>query len=175
MEFHMNNFESLVETEWLKNNLKNKVLLDGSWYLPAQKRNPYKEYYDKDIVASLTKSLHEIEVEIISLSDTIGVSSPNNIASLFSSLISEYPNIEFGAHFHTTVETWKEKIDAAYSNGCKRFDSTLRGYGGCPMSGNHLVGNMPTEKITDYFNKDYVLNEKEFSKALKLSESIFNS
>ena len=135
--------------------------------------NPYKEYYHQDIVASITKRLHEIEVEIISLSDTIGVSSPNNIAPLFSCLISEYPTIEFGSHFHTTADTWKEKIDAAYSNGCKRFDSALRGYGGCPMAGNHLVGNMPTEKIAAYFNNECLLNEKEFLKALKLSESIF--
>ena len=144
-------------------------------YLSMAFGNPYKEHYDQDIVASLTKRLNEIEVEIISLSDTIGVSSPNNIASLFSCLISEFPTIEFGAHFHTTVDTWKEKIDAAYINGCKRFDSALRGYGGCPMAGNHLVGNMPTEKIATYFSKDFSLNEKEFSKALKLSESIFNS
>ena len=91
--------------------------------------------------------------------DTIGVSSHKNIIPLFKTLIMEYPSIEFGAHFHTNSDEWEEKIDAAYKSGCKRFDTTIKGYGGCPMSQDELVGNMPTERVLSFFeSKEIDLN-----------------
>jgi len=142
-------------------------------YLSMAFGNPYGENYHPDIVAELTEKLHQLEIGIVALSDTIGVSSSTNIAPLFSTLIQEYPTIEFGAHFHTTPDKWEEKVAAAYQNGCRRFDATLKGYGGCPMVKDDLVGNMPTEKLITYFTEDLGLNMVELEKSLTLSSSVF--
>jgi len=142
-------------------------------YLSMAFGNPYDELYHPDIVAGLTEKLNKLGVQTIALSDTIGVSEPNNIAPLFSLLINEYSNIEFGAHFHTTSDTCKEKIDAAYKNGCNRFDSALKGYGGCPMAEDELVGNMPTEQLIRYFGDQLDFNYSAFSESFKFLDQIF--
>jgi hydroxymethylglutaryl-CoA lyase len=142
-------------------------------YLSMAFGNPYGENNHPDIVAELTEKLNQLEIGIVALSDTIGVSSPTNIAPLFSRLIQEYPTIEFGAHFHTTPDTWEEKVESAYQNGCRRFDAALKGYGGCPMAKDDLVGNMPTEKLITYFTEDLGLNRVELDKSLDLSTSVF--
>ena len=142
-------------------------------YLSMAFGNPYGENYHPDIVAELTEKLHQLEIGIVALSDTIGVSSPTNIAPLFSTLIQEYPTIEFGAHFHTTPDKWETKVESAYQNGCRRFDAALKGYGGCPMAKDDLVGNMPTEKLITYFSEDLGLNKLELEKSLGLSATVF--
>lgn len=142
-------------------------------YLSMAFGNPYGENYHPDIVAELTTKLNELEIKTIALSDTIGVSSPKNIEPLFKTLITEYSNVEFGAHFHTTPDTWEEKVSAAYNNGCIRFDSALKGYGGCPMAKDDLVGNMPTEKLIAYFKEDLGLDSNELNKSLALSSLVF--
>jgi hydroxymethylglutaryl-CoA lyase len=142
-------------------------------YLSMAFGNPYGENHHPDIVAELTEKLHDLEIGIVALSDTIGVSDPTNIAPLFSTLIKEYPTIEFGAHFHTTPDAWEEKVAAAYQNGCRRFDAALKGYGGCPMAKDDLVGNMPTEKLITYFTEDLGLNMQELEKSLALSSTVF--
>ena len=142
-------------------------------YLSMAFGNPYIENYHPDIVAELTAKLHQLEIRIVALSDTVGVSNPSNIALLFSTLIKEYPTIEFGAHFHTIADKWEEKVDSAYQNGCRRFDATLKGYGGCPMAKDDLVGNMPTEKLVSYFTFDLGLDELELEKSLRLFGSVF--
>ena len=152
--------------------LKNKKKLVV--YLSMAFGNPYSENYHPDLVASLTKKLNDLEINIVALSDTIGVSNTANITPLFTTLIKEYPLIEFGAHFHTTTENWKEKIVAAYKSGCKRFDGALKGYGGCPMANDKLVGNMPTENLVSYFSTNLELDQNELKKALNLSNIIFN-
>ncbi len=156
-----------IQNLCLKNNKELVV------YLSMAFGNPYGENYHPDIVAELTEKLHKLEVKTIALSDTIGVSGPTNIAPLFSTLIEEYPTVEFGAHFHTTADTWEEKVDAAYLNGCRRFDAALKGFGGCPMAKDDLVGNMPTEKLITYFNEDLGLNPVELEKSLGLSAAVF--
>ena len=142
-------------------------------YLSMAFGNPYGENYHPDILAELTEKLHQLEIGIVALSDTIGVSSPTNIAPLFSTLIQGYPAIEFGAHFHTTTDKWGEKVESAYQNGCRRFDAALKGYGGCPMAKDDLVGNMPTEKLITYFTEDLGLNLLELEKSLALSSTVF--
>ena len=142
-------------------------------YLSMAFGNPYGENYHPDIVAELTEKLHDLEIGIVALSDTIGVSDPTNIAPLFDILIKEYPTIEFGAHFHTTPDAWEEKVAAAYLNGCRRFDAALKGFGGCPMAKDDLVGNMPTEKLITYFNEDLGLNRVALEKSLEISNSVF--
>jgi hydroxymethylglutaryl-CoA lyase len=164
--------ESLKSVEEIQNlSVKNNKELVV--YLSMAFGNPYKENYHPDVVAELTEKLNQLEIGIVALSDTIGISNPANIAPLFSTLIKEYPTIEFGAHFHTTADTWEEKVVSAYTNGCRRFDAALKGYGGCPMAKDDLVGNMPTEKLITYFTEDLGLNREELERSLELSNSVF--
>ena len=120
-------------------------------YLSMGFGNPYGDPWNVDIVAEWTDKLSNLGVKILSLSDTVGTSTPEIISYLFSHLIPKYPNIEFGAHLHTTPEKWFEKVDAAFKAGCLRFDGAIQGFGGCPMATDQLTGNMPTEKLLSYF------------------------
>jgi hydroxymethylglutaryl-CoA lyase len=120
-------------------------------YLSMGFGNPYGDPWNVEIVGEWTERLANMGVKILSLSDTIGSSSPDVITYLFSNLIPKYPNIEFGAHLHTTPDKWHEKVDAAYKAGCVRFDGAIQGFGGCPMAKDDLTGNMPTEKLLSYF------------------------
>ena len=120
-------------------------------YLSMAFGNPYGDPWDLQIVGQWIEKLHNMGVEIISLSDTIGSSTKETISYLFSNLIPEFKKIEFGAHLHTHPLTWYDKVDAAFSAGCRRFDGAIQGYGGCPMAKDELTGNMPTEKLISYF------------------------
>ncbi|MBW4361300.1 hydroxymethylglutaryl-CoA lyase [Flavobacterium taihuense] len=120
-------------------------------YLSMGFGNPYGDPWSVEIVAQWTEKLAAMGVKILSLSDTVGSSTPQVIDYLFSNLIPQYPEIEFGAHLHTTPDKWLEKIDAAYKGGCRRFDGAIQGFGGCPMATDKLTGNMPTEKLLSYF------------------------
>ncbi len=138
--------------------------------------NPYGDEWSSDVAMLWTKRLAQMGIKIIALSDTIGVSNPQNISYLFSKLIPEFPGVEIGAHLHTTPDTWEEKIHAAYTSGCRRFDSAIKGYGGCPMATDKLTGNMPTENLIHYFKKYNIvsgLDEKSFVDAMQLSANTF--
>ena len=119
-------------------------------YLSMAFGNPYGDHWHEDIVAKWGEKLSELDVKTLALSDTIGVSNPSNIERLFSLLISEYPKVEWGAHLHTHPESWREKVETAYNSGCRRFDGAIKGFGGCPMAKDDLVGNMPTEKLVSF-------------------------
>lgn len=139
--------------------------------------NPYNDPWDTETVLHFVSELDKLQVKIISLSDTIGVSNPENIDYLFSSLIPEFEHIEFGAHLHTTPTTWKEKAEAAYTAGCRRFDGAIRGFGGCPMAKDELVGNMATENLVAYFNTIGVnlnLNNAALQAAIAQSDAVFS-
>jgi hydroxymethylglutaryl-CoA lyase len=125
-------------------------------YLSMGFGNPYGDPWNINIVGEWTEKLSDMGVKIISLSDTIGSSKPDVIKYLFSNLIYNYPKIEFGAHLHTTPDSWHQKVDAAFKAGCKRFDGAIKGYGGCPMAKDQLTGNMPTEKLLSYFTAQKV-------------------
>jgi hydroxymethylglutaryl-CoA lyase len=120
-------------------------------YLSMGFGNPYGDPWDVNIVGEWTQKLAAMGVKILSLSDTVGSSTPDVITYLFKNLIPQFPSIEFGAHLHTTPTTWHEKVDAAYKAGCHRFDGAIQGFGGCPMAKDELTGNMPTEKLLSYF------------------------
>ena len=122
-------------------------------YLSMAFGNPFKEHWHEDIVAKWVEKLTELDVKILSLSDTIGVSNPSNIERLFSLLIYEYPKVEWGAHLHTHPEIWREKVEAAYNSGCRRFDGSIKGFGGCPLAKDDLVGNIPTEKLLSFIQE----------------------
>nr|WP_321243857.1 hydroxymethylglutaryl-CoA lyase [uncultured Psychroserpens sp.] len=137
--------------------------------------NPYGDPWNVDIVGEWTERLSKMGVKILSLSDTIGSSDPENIDYLFSNLIPAYTNIEFGAHLHTTPTTWHEKVDAAFKAGCVRFDGAIQGFGGCPMAKDELTGNMPTEKLLSYFtsSKHNNLNAMSFESSYNEATKIF--
>lgn len=120
-------------------------------YLSMGFGNPYGDPWNVEIVGEWTEKLSNMGVKILSLSDTVGSSTPEVIDYLFSNLIPNYKHIEFGAHLHTTPDKWFEKVDAAYKSGCRRFDGAIQGFGGCPMAKDDLTGNMPTEKMLSYF------------------------
>ena len=112
--------------------------------------NPYREPWDVNVVERWCEKLVGKGVKILSLSDTIGTSNPESITYLFSNLIPAFPGVEFGAHLYTTPDSWREKVMAAYESGCRRFDGAIKGYGGCPMTNDELVGNMPMEKLLSF-------------------------
>lgn len=146
-------------------------------YLSMGFGNPYGDPWNVDIVGEWTEKLAKMGVKIISLSDTVGSSTPDIITYLFSELIQKYPTIEFGAHLHTTPTKWHEKVSAAYLAGCRRFDGAIQGFGGCPMAKDDLTGNMPTEKILSYFTAEKVntnINPMSFESAYNEASKIFN-
>lgn len=165
--------ESLALVEKLLNlsHKKNKELVV---YLSMGFGNPYGEAWNVGIVEEWCLKLSQLGVKILSLSDTIGTSNPASINYLFSNLIPAFPHIEFGAHLHTAPHNWKEKVESAFNSGCRRFDGAIKGYGGCPMAADALVGNMPMEKLLS-FAQEYQLNhglntlafESAYNKALE--------
>ncbi len=158
-------------------NLANKAGKQVVVYISMGFGNPYGDPWNVDIVAQWTERLSNMGVNILSLSDTVGVSTPESINHLFSKLIPQYPKVEFGAHLHTTPNTWFEKVDAAYKAGCLRFDGAIQGFGGCPMATNELTGNMPTEKLLSYFTskKNNSLNALSFESAHNEASKVFNT
>ena len=144
-------------------------------YLSMGFGNPYGDPWSPSIVSHWCEKLSDLGVKKISLSDTIGAAKKEDISSIFNTLIPGFSNINFGAHFHTTLNNWFDKVDAAYSSGCNSFDGVINGFGGCPMATSDLVGNMPTEKLVSYFTKkklSHKLNLLHFESALNYSNRI---
>lgn len=161
--------ESLITLQEILN-IADKSNKEVVAYLSMGFGNPYGDPWNVEIVGEWTEKLSTMGVKILSLSDTVGSSTPDVIDYLFSNLIPKYPEIEFGAHLHTTPEKWFEKIDAAYKAGCRRFDGAIQGFGGCPMAKDDLTGNMPTEKLLSYFT-----TQKENTNTSPMSfESAYN-
>lgn len=147
-------------------------------YLSMGFGNPYGDPWNAEIVAGWLDRIVRMGVRTVSLSDTVGVADPESIRYLFSSLIPAYPDIEIGAHLHTRPENWKEKVEAAYRNGCRRFDGAIKGYGGCPMAADQLTGNMPTENLISYLQSEEPealgLDMDAFGLALREAARVFN-
>ncbi|WP_026898763.1 hydroxymethylglutaryl-CoA lyase [Daejeonella oryzae] len=145
-------------------------------YLSMGFGNPYGDAWSHEIVEELAEELVNRGVKIISLADTTGVSTPENINYLFPHLVKRFSDVEFGVHLHSTSASWKEKIEAAYLSGCKRFDSALKGYGGCPMASDNLTGNIATENIISFLeSKNEILNldMDKWHEAMEFSEEVF--
>ena len=139
--------------------------------------NPYGDLWTAEIVAHWVQKIVAMDIQIISLSDTIGIAKPADISYIFTALIKELPQVEFGAHLHTTPTTWEEKITAAYQSGCLRFDGAIKGFGGCPMATDALTGNMATENIVAFFNQKEIemnLNRKAFDLSLAQANFVFS-
>ncbi len=139
--------------------------------------NPYGDEYNPEIVEKWVMKLHQFGIGIFMLSDTVGVADPKIISHLFSTLVPALPHAEIGAHLHTAPHNWKEKIEAAYKNGCRRFDAAIRGYGGCPMAKDELIGNMPTENLINYFSTEDLepgFSIQSFEDCLREANNVFS-
>jgi hydroxymethylglutaryl-CoA lyase len=124
-------------------------------YLSMAFGNPYGEPWSAEIATQWSEKLiNDLGVKILALSDTIGVSNNKNISELFSTLIPAFPDAEIGAHLHTHPDTWHQKVEAAWNAGCRRFDGAIKGFGGCPMAKDDLVGNMPTENLVQFASEN---------------------
>ena len=140
--------------------------------------NPYGEPYSPEIVLKYVEEMVKMDIGIVSLADTVGVADPVTIANLFKHLVPAYPGIEIGAHFHAAPNNWKEKIMAAYNNGCKRFDSAMKGIGGCPMAKDELVGNLATENMIAFCqeqNEPLNLDEAALLQARQMADMVFRN
>jgi hydroxymethylglutaryl-CoA lyase len=147
-------------------------------YLSMGFGNPYGDPYSPELVAEFVEKLAQLHVETISLSDTIGVATPELITKLFEVQTQAFPQIQFGAHLHSRPDSIEEKVVAALKGGCRRFDGALKGYGGCPMAKDDLVGNMATEVVIETLERegyDLGLNKSELAESLKLARFVFNS
>ena len=145
-------------------------------YLSMGFGNPYGDPWNLEIVENWVDRLYKMGIDIMSLSDTIGVSSKESIEYLFKGLIPKYPRVEFGAHLHTHPAKWYEKVDSAFTSGCTRMDSAIRGFGGCPMAKDDLVGNMATENVIEYLLSHKNLPDidlEQFALAIQMADRIF--
>lgn len=167
--------ESLKRVEEIQNLCinKNKKLVI---YISMAFGNPYDDLYDADIVFNWVEKLVELDIEIISLADTVGVATPEQVYELTSYLVESLPATEIGVHLHSTFENWQQKLHAAIRAGCKRFDGALKGIGGCPMANDQLVGNMNTEWMINYFETNGIstgLDKNALQESLRIAEEIF--
>jgi hydroxymethylglutaryl-CoA lyase len=138
--------------------------------------NPYGDPYEVDLVTQFVDILMTLGSDVISLADTVGVADTNTIGSLFTSVSRQFPLAEVGVHLHATPATARSKVEAAYHAGCRRFDGALKGFGGCPMAADELVGNIATEEIVSFLESEGIelnLNKKSFSEALLLADKVF--
>jgi hydroxymethylglutaryl-CoA lyase len=139
--------------------------------------NPYGDPYELDLVTQFAGILMTLGSDVISLADTTGVADTNMIGSLFSSVSRQFPTAEIGVHLHATPATSRTKIEAAYRAGCRRFDGAMKGFGGCPMAADELVGNIATETLVSFFEDEGVelnLNQKYFTEGLAMADKVFN-
>ncbi len=152
---------------------KNKELLV---YISLAFGNPYGDKWSIEIVEEWVDVFSKLGIRYIWLADTTGEAIPQNITSIFSLLIPKYPHIKFGFHLHTTLDSWYDKIDAAYKNGCRNFDTVINGIGGCPFSGKGLVANLKTRLLFEYFEMNHIkyhIDRNEFQNAFVKSMSVF--
>ena len=138
--------------------------------------NPYGDPYSEEIVFEWVNKMVALDIEIISLADTVGIATEEQVYDMTNYLVESLPGIEIGVHLHSTPANWQEKLEAAVKAGCKRFDGALKGIGGCPMADDELVGNMNSELMIRYFKEHNllpVLNEEALKESLRIAEEIF--
>lgn len=145
-------------------------------YLSMGFGNPYGDPYSGEIVLQWADKMVELGIRIISLADTVGLASPEQVNFALKALIPKYPSVVFGAHLHATAQNWQAKLEAALQAGCARFDGALKGIGGCPMAQDELVGNMDSEKMIRLFTKKQLLpalNQGALQESLRIAAELF--
>lgn len=167
--------ESLVQVD----EIQNLCLQSGKEmvvYISMGFGNPYGDEYSADVAIKWVGKLAELGIRTVAMSDTVGVATPDTINYIFSNLNKEFKGMNIGAHFHSTYETWEEKIQSAWDNGCVRFDSAMKGIGGCPMAKDELVGNIATENMVKWCEQKGIatkINKAEFEKAWLMAAGVF--
>ncbi len=167
--------QSLAQVEDMQNLCvqHNKELLI---YISMGFGNPYGDPYNAEVAINWVRKLTKLGIKNIAMADTVGIADPTNISYIFNNLIPEFKDINIGAHFHSAPDKWVEKMEAAYNAGCKRFDSSIKGIGGCPMAEDELVGNMATENIISWLEQKNVplhINKEAFAEAWQMAGRIF--
>jgi hydroxymethylglutaryl-CoA lyase len=167
--------ESLIRVEKIQNICvkNNKQLVV---YISMGFGNPYGDAYSEEIVFNWVNKITTLSIKIISLADTVGLATPQQVFSITDYLIKKLPNHEIGVHLHSKPDGWKSKVDAAFKAGCKRFDGALKGIGGCPMADDELVGNMNSELLIPYFQQLNILpelNQEAVEESVRIAGDIF--
>ncbi len=167
--------QSLAQVEEMQNLCvqRNKELLI---YISMGFGNPYGDPYNAEVAINWVRKLTRLGIRNIAIADTVGVADPTNISYIFNDLIPEFKDINIGAHFHSAPDKWEEKIDAAYMAGCLRYDSAIKGIGGCPMAEDELVGNIATENLIAWCeskNITLTINKEAFAEAWQMAGRIF--
>lgn len=178
--FQLRNTNSTIEESFERVKVIQDICLKNNKtlviYISMGFGNPYGDPYNKEIVVKWIEKMNKLDVKIISLSDTVGLAQADTIAYLFDNLEPTFPKIEFGAHLHTAPHNWREKIDTAFEHGCRRFDTAIFGYGGCPMAKDDLIGNMATEHFVNYFGTKTIgnnFNIEAFENAMRIAKEVF--
>jgi hydroxymethylglutaryl-CoA lyase len=170
------NIETSLQTVEQLQNLCLKSNKQLVVYISMAFGNPYGDLWSEEVALKWVDKIASLGVGIIAMSDTVGVARPADISAIFKHLIPAMPNVEFGAHLHCTLENWESKVDAAFQAGCRRFDSAIKGYGGCPMAEDELVGNLATENLLVYIKKKDIstgINMDAFSSSMLISNEVF--
>ncbi|MFI5218351.1 MAG: hydroxymethylglutaryl-CoA lyase [Bacteroidia bacterium] len=145
-------------------------------YISMAFGNPYGDKWNSDIAINWINKIAQMEIKIIALADTVGIASDEEVGKMFGNLIPSFSEIEFGAHLHCKADNWHKKVNAAWENGCRRFDAAIKGFGGCPMAEDELVGNLATENLIQYLEEKNVetgINKMRFNEALQSAGSVF--
>ncbi len=145
-------------------------------YLSMGFGNPYGDPYSKELVFEWADKLSALGISILSLADTVGLATPEQVGGITGYLVEHLPRVQIGVHLHSTPANWQEKADAAYNAGCRRFDGALKGIGGCPMAGDALVGNMNSEWLIGLFSSRQALpdfNQEALQESLSFANRLF--
>lgn len=178
--FQLRNTNSTIEESLIRvEEMQNLCIKTGKQlvvYISMGFGNPYGDPWDEEIVFEWVNRLVAMDIGIVSLADTVGIATPAQVYDITSYLVDSLPGVEIGVHLHSTRQNWREKLKAAADAGCKRFDGALKGIGGCPMADDELVGNMNSEWMIGYFEKEGTLqplNKEALAESLVIAGEIF--
>ena len=178
--FQMRNTNKTIEESFTNLICINNIVLASQKklvvYLSMCFGNPYGEVWSLNILDYWISKLIDSGIKLISLSDTIGSATPKMIKQVYEYFSLKYPNIEFGLHLHTHPQFWRDKVEISIDSGCYRIDGAIQGFGGCPMASDHMIGNMPTEKIISFCEEkgiDSGINPLKFEAAYNYASDIF--
>lgn len=180
--FQLKNTNTTIENSLsVVNDLQNLCFRNNKQlviYISMAFGNPYGDPWNAALTIEWVKKIADCGVKTIALADTVGLATSNDVAALFSNLVPAFPELEIGAHLHCTADNWYDKLKAAYLNGCRRFDTAIRGFGGCPMANDELVGNMATENLVQYFDGNGIslnLDKEQLNNCVEKSLLVFSS
>ena len=145
-------------------------------YISMAFGNPYGDEWNEEIAVGWTQKIASLGVNTIAMSDTVGLAHPSDVKRIFDAVIPSLPNVKIGAHLHASADNWKSKVTAAWDSGCRRFDSAMKGYGGCPMAEDVLVGNLASENFLQFLHERKVksnIDTTKFAKALMMASAVF--